>query len=97
MKSVRFRSNSNPSCYVFCRSASSSDWAARAHFILMRALIAATNRDLRAMVGDQKFRPDLYHRLNVFPVRVPALRERPEDIHCWSVTSFRNSAGGTIA
>jgi len=43
-------------------------------------LVAATNRNLDQMIEERQFRSDLYYRLNVFPIRVPPLRERPEDI-----------------
>ena len=43
-------------------------------------VVAATHRNLEEMVIQKQFRSDLYYRLNVFPIRVPALRERPSDI-----------------
>jgi formate hydrogenlyase transcriptional activator len=43
-------------------------------------LVAATNRNLEEMIEDGDFRRDLFYRLNVFPIRIPPLRERPEDI-----------------
>ncbi len=43
-------------------------------------IITATNRNLMQMVKDGTFRSDLYYRLHVIPIRIPALRERPEDI-----------------
>jgi formate hydrogenlyase transcriptional activator len=43
-------------------------------------IVAATHRDLEGMILEKQFRSDLYYRLNVFPIQVPPLRERPEDI-----------------
>jgi len=58
----------------------------RTHHINVR-LVAATHRDLAQMAGRNEFRSDLYYRLNVFPVLIPPLRERGEDI-CQLVEHF---------
>ena len=43
-------------------------------------IVAATNRDLRSLIASKEFRSDLFYRLNVFPIRIPPLRDRKEDI-----------------
>lgn len=49
-------------------------------------IVAATNKNLETLVAEGKFREDLYYRLNVFPIDIPALRERPKDIE--DLTNF---------
>ena len=56
-------------------------------------MVAATNRDLAALVSTKQFRSDLYYRLDVFPVSVPALRDRPEDIPLLAMHFVKTFAG----
>lgn len=56
-------------------------------------VIAATNQDLEERVRDQRFREDLYHRLNVIAIRLPALRERREDVPALAKTFLTRAAG----
>jgi len=58
-------------------------------------LVAATNRGLEQMVQEGKFRSDLYYRLNIFPISLPPLRRRPEDIPVL-IRAFVDQAAGRI-
>ncbi len=60
-------------------------------------IIAATNRDLRAMVDREEFRSDLYYRLAIVPIEIPPLRERPEDIPLIAGALLQEILAGTGA
>jgi DNA-binding NtrC family response regulator len=57
-------------------------------------IIAATNRDLRAEIEAGRFRRDLFYRLNVIPIEIPPLRERPEDVPLLAVACLRKHTNG---
>ena len=80
MRSARCPCTCRPSCCGFVQEQEFERVGGNRTIQVDVRIVAATNRDLKAMVEENKFRADLYYRLAVFPLNVPPLRERREDI-----------------
>ena len=80
MKSARFRSSCNPKLLRVLQEQEFERIGSNKTIRVNVRVVSSTNRDLPAMVRDRKFRADLFYRLHVFPIQLPSLRERREDI-----------------
>ena len=80
MRLVRYRQRRKLLCYEFSRSDEFERVGGNQTVSIDVRVLAATNKDLRAAVANGTFRQDLFYRLNVFPIQVPALRDRVDDI-----------------
>ena len=79
-RSATCRSRCRPRSFARSRRSSSSASAARSRCTSTSRVVAATNRNLKQRVAERQFREDLYFRLSVFPIQIPPLRERGDDV-----------------
>ncbi len=80
MRSAKCHCISKPSCFAFSRRREIQRVGGSETIAVDIRVVAATNRDLSSMIASGQFREDLFYRLNVFPIQIPPLRERLDDL-----------------